>query len=106
MGQLKRPACVRCGVCCIAATCYLGKESSRTGLCVHLRINQREGYTTCKLIEKWGMPDSFGKGCVIHRDPVVFEEFRKLAETKIGHKLPGIGEQSAKNNNFESAKNY
>ena len=81
--QLK---CIRCGVCCIIAPCDTGERSDEAGICSDLTIH-REGYTSCKYIEKNG--NVFGGGCFIRRSKEIYKYYKDEAEKRVGIKLIG-----------------
>ncbi len=84
------PKCIRCGVCCIVASCGISDEAPDDETCSHLTI-YKEGYTSCKYIEENG--NIFAGGCFIRRKVLkeaVYEHHKDQAEKKVGIKLVGI----------------
>lgn len=80
----KKLECIRCGVCCIVAPCA---ELDETGICSQLTIH-KEGYTSCKYIEKEGL--IFSGGCAMRHSEEVYKYYKEQAEKKVGIKLVGI----------------
>jgi len=88
------PKCIRCGVCCIVATCSMGKIDKKTGICSYLTIH-KEGHTSCKYIEQHENP--FSRGCFL-RSPgaldTMYKYYKDMAEEKVKMKLVGIKEKT------------
>ncbi len=91
-----RHKCIRCGVCCICATCNVGEESPTNGLCNYLTIH-KEGYTSCKhASENPDLFSLFGKGCPIRIKGTIdiYKVFKAQAELMVGRSLNGIGDKN------------
>ena len=91
----ERPKCIRCGVCCITAPCGMGKISNKTGLCLYLTIH-KEGYTSCKYIEKNGNLLFIG-GCFLRHNGEIYKHYKEEAEAIVGIKLVGIKREKGGN---------
>ncbi len=63
MNLKKPPACIRCGMCCLAAPC-LFSEVGESLACVHLAVNE-DNTTTC--LNEAANKEYVGVGCIFMR---------------------------------------